>query len=110
MTARGRQYPDGPLVPEPGVVFGRLQQQDWPSFAVEYWPPAPPPEGFCDVYWGSHGCMHPRGHGAGIPHECDCCECEHHPYPDWPDTGVRCVAKPPYYGPETRFYGDDDAA
>jgi hypothetical protein len=71
----------------------------------------PPAEGFCDVNWGSHGCMHPRGHDVSIPHECPCCECgEHHPYPRWPDTGVLCVAKPPYYGPETRFYGDDVAA
>jgi hypothetical protein len=55
----------------------------------------------CHVFWGSHGCRHPRGHSTEIPHECDCCEC--------PESGCRpyCVAKPPYYGPETRFYGGD---
>jgi hypothetical protein len=56
----------------------------------------------CRVYWGSHGCMHQRGHTTEVPHECDCCSCEHHPDPD-----SGCVAKPPYYGPETRYYGED---
>lgn len=58
---------------------------------------------WCRVYWGTHGCQHPRGHDG--PHECDCCECEHHPDPD-----SGCVAKPPYYAivdAETRFYGED---
>lgn len=65
----------------------------------------------CRVYWGSHGCEHPRGHPLLVPHDCGCCECgEHHPYPDWPDENVLCVAKPPYYGPETRFYGEDAEA
>lgn len=51
----------------------------------------------CRVFWGSHGCDHPRGHPAEIPHECDCCDCgERHPYP-----------RPPYYGPDTVFYGED---
>lgn len=63
--------------------------------------------GLCQVYWGSHGCDKPYGH-EGLC-ECDCCDCEVHPYPDWPDTDVLCVAKPPYYGPETRFYGEDVA-
>ena len=65
---------------------------------------------FCRVYWGSHGCDLERGHAEhdGTPHDCGCCECgEHHPYPDWPDEGVLCVAREPYYGPETRFYGED---
>ena len=64
----------------------------------------------CRVYWGSHGCDLERGHVErdGTPHVCDCCECgEHHPYPYWPDEGVRCVAKEPYYGPGTNFYGED---
>lgn len=64
----------------------------------------------CRVYWGSHGCDLERGHAErdGTPHDCGCCDCgEHHPYPDWPDEGVRCVAKPPYYGDKTRFYGED---
>lgn len=61
----------------------------------------------CRVYWGTHGCRHDRGHSADIPHECDCCECgDLHPNgsPDY-----KCVAKPPYYGPEydTNFYGED---
>jgi hypothetical protein len=70
-------------------------------------PQARPP-GFesCDVYWGSHGCHQPRGHQGDC--ECDCCECgEHHPHPHWPDTSLLCVARAPYYGPDTRFYGDD---
>src|SRR5690242_11774676 len=63
----------------------------------------------CRVYWGSHGCHLDRGHEGTC--ECDCCNCgEHHPYPDWPDDSVRCVAKAPYYGPDTRFYGEDVAA
>jgi hypothetical protein len=64
--------------------------------------------GFCDVNWGSRGCMKPRGHPE--PCECECCECGHHPYPYWPYTGVLCVARSPYYGPDTQFYGDDVAA
>jgi hypothetical protein len=55
----------------------------------------------CHVYWGSHGCQNPRGHGPEIPHECNCCECKNHP------DDLSCVAKPPYYGPETLFYGED---
>ena len=70
--------------------------------------PAPAPH--CRVFWGSHGCRHPRGHSPELPHSCDCCECGHHPYPDWPETNVLCVAEPPYYGPETRFYGEDAEA
>jgi hypothetical protein len=58
----------------------------------------------CRVYWGSHGCQNPRGHGPEIPHECDCCECANHP----DDLG--CVAKPPYYGSPTLFYGEDAEA
>ena len=58
----------------------------------------------CRVYWGSHGCDLPRGH-AGDGHDCGCCECQNHPDPD-----SGCVAKPPYYGPETRFYGEEAVA
>lgn len=54
----------------------------------------------CRVYWGSHGCERPRGHDGD--HWCDCCECADHP-----DEDEGCVAGPPYYGPETRFYGED---
>jgi len=82
----------------------------WPSLTIKipFGPPAPYLS--CRVYWGSHGCDLPRGHPADQPHDCGCCECEHHPYPDWPDTNVLCVAKPPYYGPDTRFYGEDAEA
>ncbi len=58
----------------------------------------------CRVCWGSHGCQHPRGHDPGIPHECDCCECEKQPH----DPG--CVAGPPYYGKHTLYYGEDAEA
>jgi hypothetical protein len=59
----------------------------------------------CRVYWGSHGCDLERGHDGAC--ECACCDCwpEHTDEPDEDD--VVCVAKPPYYGPETRFYGED---
>jgi hypothetical protein len=64
----------------------------------------------CRVYWGSHGCHLERGHDPDC--ECDCCECENHPDPDPDNPGCApsCVAKAPYYGPETRFYGEDAAA
>jgi len=63
----------------------------------------------CRVYWGSHGCHLERGHDGDC--QCDCCDCgEHHPYPDWPDESVLCVATAPYYGVNTRFYGEDVAA
>jgi hypothetical protein len=55
------------------------------------WPP-------CRVYWGSHGCARPLGHEGD--HWCDCCDCDEHPE----EPG--CVAGPPYYGPETTFYGE----
>jgi hypothetical protein len=58
-----------------------------------------------DVYWGSHGCC---GHDAQGRCECDCCDCgEHHPFPEWPSEDTLCVARWPYYGDDTRFYGDD---
>lgn len=74
--------------------------------------PTPEPPPHCRVYWGSHGCRHPRGHSPEIPHECDCCECENHPDPDPDNPGSKpsCVAKPPYYGERTRFYGEDAEA
>jgi len=54
----------------------------------------------CRVYWGSHGCVSWRGHPGKC--RCDCCLCPaevaHEP---------ECVAYPPYYGLETRFYGED---
>jgi hypothetical protein len=72
--------------------------------------PADPAFTSCRVYWGSHGCGLERGHAErdGTPHDCGCCGCgDHHPYPEWPDEGVLCVARAPYYGAETRFYGED---
>lgn len=70
------------------------------------------PDEYCRVYWGGHGCMHPRGHGPEIPHACDCCECEQHPDPDPGnlDSAPSCVAAPPYYGEHTHFYGEDATA
>ncbi len=57
----------------------------------------------CDVYWGSHGCDLGSGHHGW--HDCDCCDCgDAHP---WPEPDVLCVARFPYYGSHTRFYGDD---
>ncbi len=56
----------------------------------------------CRVYWGSHGCVLPRGHEGDC--EC-CCECD-----DQHGTTLCCVGKSPYYGPDTRFYGEDVAA
>lgn len=61
---------------------------------------------YCQVYWGSHGCELSRGHEGDC--ECTCCECINHP-DDYDTIGYLCVAKAPYYGPETNFYGDDAA-
>jgi len=80
----------------------------WPVVVLELSASAPvPPSGDCRVYWGSHGCRLARGHEGDC--ECDCCECEHHPDPDPDNPGGEssCVAKSPYYGPRTRFYGED---
>lgn len=65
------------------------------------------PDGFrfCRVYWGSHGCKFERGH-EGLC-ECDCCDCPDHVVSNIDEDGVYCVAKPDYYGPDTRFYGED---
>lgn len=60
----------------------------------------------CRVYWGSHGCDLQRGHEGTC--ECWCCECPNGQHTHEPDEeGVCCVAKYPYYGPETTFYGED---
>jgi hypothetical protein len=76
---------------------------DW-AFAASGRPARSPP---CRVYWGSHGCGLARGHPGGADsHDCGCCECASHPDPDNPG----CVAKAPYYGLETRFYGEDAEA
>jgi hypothetical protein len=52
-----------------------------------------------------------RGHAG--PCECDCCDCPEgrHNGSEAPtlvdDDGCLCVGKPPYYGTDTRFYGED---
>lgn len=68
---------------------------------------------FCRTYWGSHGCTLPRGHDG--PCICSCAfddEGEFDPktreYYD--DPGVFNVGLPPYYGPDTHFYGEDAPA
>lgn len=64
----------------------------------------------CRVYWGSHGCDRPRGHDG--PHWCECCTCEpgEHPNPvDEDGDEYLCVGGPPYYGDDTRFFGEDYA-
>ena len=53
----------------------------------------------CRVYWGTHGCDLERGHDG--PHLCDCADIP-------PEEGG--VGKPPYYGPDTKFYGEDAPA
>lgn len=78
---------------------------DWQALAHA----VPPPVENCRVYWGSHGCDLPRGHER--PCECDCCTCPPEQHPLSPEvTGYLCVAKPPYYGSDTKFYGEDVAA
>lgn len=49
----------------------------------------------CRVFWGSHGCKLERGHEG--PHLCECAD---------PDEEGN-VGGPPYYGPDTRFWGED---
>lgn len=69
------------------------------------------PQNPCRVYWGSHGCNLEFGHDG--THVCDCCDC-----PDGRHDGITaptlvddpdciCVARAPYYGPDTNFYGED---
>lgn len=58
----------------------------------------------CQVFWGDHACKEKRWHPASTPHACDCCGCDDHP-----DLESGCVALPPYYGKDTKFFGDDAA-
>lgn len=60
----------------------------------------------CRVYWGSHGCRFVRGHEGTC--ECDCAD-QVTPE-DLADPGFMDASRSPYYGPETRFYGEDAAA
>lgn len=93
--------PDGTAFEGAGRDLGeaeadaRARWEAWKAAAGVARPAADPP---CRVYWGSHGCIHTRGHGPDVPHACDCCTCEHHPDPE-----SDCVARPPYYGEDTRF-------
>lgn len=62
----------------------------------------------CRVYWGSHGCSLERGH-AGLC-ICSCAFGEdgpQDPRADFIEEGVLNVGAPPYYGPDTFFYGED---
>jgi hypothetical protein len=58
------------------------------------------PREACRVYWGSHGCDRWRDHEG--PHICFSC---------WDEVDQDgYVGAPPYYGPDTRFYGEDAEA
>jgi len=57
--------------------------------------------GKCRVYWGTHGCQLPRAHDTERePHLCSCAD-------DPEEPGVTNAGRPPYYGPDTWFYGED---
>jgi len=65
---------------------------------------------YCRVYWNTHGCALERGHDG--PHVCNCAiedegtfDPETHEYYD--DPGCFNVGAPPYYGPDTNFFGED---
>lgn len=61
----------------------------------------------CRVYWGSHGCGLTRGHIG--PHVCTGCAYDPDVDPTtrrYPD-GTLNVGRPPYYGRDTKFYGED---
>lgn len=55
----------------------------------------------CRTYWGTHGCCLPRGHTTD--HVCRCASDEY-------DDETINVGAAPYYGPDTRFYGEDAPA
>ena len=69
----------------------------------------------CMTFWGSHGCMLPKGHDG--QHRCDCCEPDdaHRDAharasatrPPEMESGWVCVGTWPYYGPATAFFGED---
>lgn len=62
---------------------------------------------YCRVYWNTHGCDLERGHDG--PHLCDCAVPNWRDYPDGyeDEDGVLNVGAPPYYGPDTHFFGED---
>jgi hypothetical protein len=50
--------------------------------------------------------MYPRGHDGA--HECECAFDEGgNRYPRIEADGVLNIGAPPYYGPDTEFYGED---
>jgi hypothetical protein len=66
-----------------------------------------PGKPLCDVYWGSHGCDK-RRHHRGSRHKCDPCKWGPlHALAQLLGMHRRCAERWPYYGPETRFYGED---
>lgn len=89
-----------------GGVFGELppeMKRESPSVSVSAFFDA---GRACRVYWGSHGCRLERGHEG--PHECHCARDENgNLEPKEDEDGVLNVGATPYYGPETRFYGED---
>ena len=63
------------------------------------------PHGDCRVYWGSHGCFLERGHEG--PHLCECAfGSPTDPLEDQLAEALN-VGAPPYYGPDTNFWGED---
>lgn len=52
----------------------------------------------CRVYWGSHGCDLVKGHAG--PCRCECAD-------EPTEPGVINVGAYPYYGADTKFYGED---
>lgn len=71
------------------------------SWQSEQWPTSMPVL-FCRVYWNSHGCMFERGHEG--PHVCKCAVTDDI---EWHSPDSTNVGAPPYYGPETHFFGED---
>lgn len=59
----------------------------------------------CRTYWGTHGCLLPRGHGGS--HVCVCAVTEQVDAEGRVVDGEGNVGAWPYYGPDTRFYGED---
>lgn len=59
----------------------------------------------CRVYWGSHGCQLERGHEGP-------CVCDDSCKPTEAELaqGIGDAGRPPYYGDDTRFYGEDVVA
>lgn len=68
------------------------------NYGFEAWPALSQ----CRTWWNTHGCKLDRDHEG--PHICDCCVCDDHAE-DADELG--CVGAPPYYGPDTQFFGED---